>query len=250
MQLIGIRPGREGWTGGKAKKWKEVESVVQDLEWKHVSGVKAVRFFQQAKTVWWSSSHAFGGIAKYVETARKWWQLCPDHVCTFLVPDIKLSRFKHAEGYICSKRIPTFLIARRGDLVRTFGDSMLANQASCLSSGLTDSWLLIAAYFTDKKCPWVGEVSIRGRILSGKVVSTKMTRTVVIRREYLHYVPKYNRYEKRHKNLAAHCSPAFRVEVGDLVTVGAYYRDGWTKLKRKRGEEALALCSKASDARQ
>lgn len=36
----------------------------------------------------------------------------------------------------------------------------------------------------------------------------------------LHYVPKYNRYEKRHKNLAAHCSPAFRVEAGDIVTVG------------------------------
>ena len=29
-----------------------------------------------------------------------------------------------------------------------------------------------------------------------------MTRTVIIRREYLHYVPKYNRYERRHKNLA------------------------------------------------
>lgn len=36
----------------------------------------------------------------------------------------------------------------------------------------------------------------------------------------LHYIPKYNRYEKRHKNLAAHCSPAFRVELGDVVTVG------------------------------
>lgn len=29
-----------------------------------------------------------------------------------------------------------------------------------------------------------------------------------------------DRYEKRHKNLAAHVSPAFRVEVGDIVTVG------------------------------
>lgn len=29
-----------------------------------------------------------------------------------------------------------------------------------------------------------------------------------------------DRYEKRHRNLAAHVSPAFRVEVGDLVTVG------------------------------
>jgi small subunit ribosomal protein S11e len=63
-------------------------------------------------------------------------------------------------------------------------------------------------------------VSIRGRILTGTVVSTKMHRTLIIRREYLHYIPKYNRYEKRHKNLAAHVSPAFRVEEGDHVTVG------------------------------
>lgn len=47
-----------------------------------------------------------------------------------------------------------------------------------------------------------------------------MHRTLVIRREYLHFVPKYARYEKRHKNLAAHVSPAFRVEEGDTVTVG------------------------------
>lgn len=44
--------------------------------------------------------------------------------------------------------------------------------------------------------------------------------TLVIRREYLHFVPKYSRYEKRHKNLAAHVSPAFRVEPGDKVVVG------------------------------
>ncbi|KAJ3969462.1 phosphoprotein phosphatase PPZ [Lentinula raphanica] len=31
-----------------------------------------------------------------------------------------------------------------------------------------------------------------------------------------------DRYEKRHKNLAAHVSPAFRVELGDVVTVGAW----------------------------
>src|SRR5271170_5592694 len=72
----------------------------------------------------------------------------------------------------------------------------------------------------DKKCPFTGMVSIRGRILTGKVVSTKMHRTLIIRREYLHFVPKYARYEKRHKNLAAHVSPAFRVEEGDQVTVG------------------------------
>merc|ERR1712227_282656 len=58
----------------------------------------------------------------------------------------------------------------------------------------------IEANYIDKKCPFTGTVSIR--------------------REYLHYVPKYNRYEKRHKNLAAHVSPAFRVQEGDVVIVG------------------------------
>jgi small subunit ribosomal protein S11e len=76
------------------------------------------------------------------------------------------------------------------------------------------------AHITDKKCPFTGQISIRGRILSGIVVSTKMHRTVIIRRDYLHYVKKYNRYEKRHKNLAAHVSPCFRIKEGDYVTVG------------------------------
>ena len=47
-----------------------------------------------------------------------------------------------------------------------------------------------------------------------------MKNTIIIRRDYLHYIKKYNRFEKRHKNVAAHCSPAFRVKVGDIVTVG------------------------------
>jgi hypothetical protein len=46
--------------------------------------------------------------------------------------------------------------------------------------------------FLDKKCPFTGDISIRGRILTGKVVSTKMNRTVIIRRDYLHYIPKYS----------------------------------------------------------
>lgn len=78
----------------------------------------------------------------------------------------------------------------------------------------------IEGNYVDKKCPFTGNVSIRGRILKGLVVSTKMKRTVVIRRDYLHYIKKYRRFEKRHKNLAAHCSPAFAVKEGDIVTVG------------------------------
>lgn len=74
--------------------------------------------------------------------------------------------------------------------------------------------------FVDKKCPFTGSVSIRGRIMRGKVIKTHMKRTIVLRRDYLHFLPKYKRYEKRHKNIVAHVSPAFRVAVGDTVEVG------------------------------
>jgi len=74
--------------------------------------------------------------------------------------------------------------------------------------------------YIDKKCPFTGNVSIRGRILKGIVTSTKMTRTIVIRRDYLRFIRKYRRYEKRHKTVSAHCSPAFLVKEGDVVTVG------------------------------
>jgi hypothetical protein len=47
--------------------------------------------------------------------------------------------------------------------------------------------------YVDKKCPFTGNVSIRGRILKGIVISTKMKRTIVIRRDYLQYVKKYRR---------------------------------------------------------
>jgi small subunit ribosomal protein S11e len=74
--------------------------------------------------------------------------------------------------------------------------------------------------YVDKKCPFTGNVSIRGRILVGQVISTKMKRTVIVRRDYLHYIRKYRRFEKRHRNVAAHCSPAFSVKDGDIVTIG------------------------------
>ncbi|XP_071454858.1 small ribosomal subunit protein uS17 isoform X3 [Hetaerina americana] len=79
----------------------------------------------------------------------------------------------------------------------------------------------IEGTYIDKKCPFTGNVSIRGRILTGVVQKMKMQRTIVIRRDYLHYIRKYNRFEKRHRNMSVHLSPAFRdVQIGDVVTIG------------------------------
>ncbi|KAL4588575.1 hypothetical protein LXL04_001467 [Taraxacum kok-saghyz] len=78
----------------------------------------------------------------------------------------------------------------------------------------------IEGTYIDKKCPFTGDVSIRGRILSGTCNSAKMVRTIIVRRDYFHFVKKYQRYEKRHSNTPAHVSPCFRVKEGDRVTIG------------------------------
>ncbi len=84
----------------------------------------------------------------------------------------------------------------------------------------TPSEAILGSY-VDQKCPFTGNVSIRGRIIKGIVISTKMKKTVIVRRDYLHYIKKYSRYQKRHTNIPAHCSPAFkRIKTGDIVTIG------------------------------
>merc|ERR1719359_1162946 len=74
--------------------------------------------------------------------------------------------------------------------------------------------------FVDKKCPFTSKVSIRGRIFKAMCMSAKMTRTIVVRKHYLHYIKKYNRFEKRHRNVPVHCTPAFDVKEGDIITAG------------------------------
>jgi small subunit ribosomal protein S11e len=102
----------------------------------------------------------------------------------------------------------------------------------------------IEGTYIDKKCPFTGTVSIRGRIIAGTCHSAKMNRTIIVRRNYLHFVKKYQRqvnnygfylcffsfffpisdlgcrYEKRHSNIPAHVSPCFRVKEGDHVIIG------------------------------
>ncbi|KAJ3276549.1 30S ribosomal protein S11, chloroplastic [Terramyces sp. JEL0728] len=102
------------------------------------------------------------------------------------------------------------------------GKSKIARWSNEIGLGFKTPKEAVEGTYIDKKCPFTSSsVSIRGRILTGVVVSNKMKRTIIIRREYLHFIKKYNRYEKRHKNLAAHISPCFiGVVPGDQVTVG------------------------------
>lgn len=97
----------------------------------------------------------------------------------------------------------------------------IANLIQTLVLGFKTPQSAIEGSYVDKKCPFTSSTCIRGRVFKGVVLGAKMTRTVTLRRDYLHYIKKYNRFEKRHHNLPAHLSPAFpRVRTGDVVTVG------------------------------
>ena len=71
----------------------------------------------------------------------------------------------------------------------------------------------------DANCPFHGTLPVRGQVITGKVVSDRMMGTVVVARNYLHYVRKYKRYEKRSSKLHAHNPPCIGAKVGDMVKI-------------------------------
>ncbi|XP_043849771.1 40S ribosomal protein S11-like [Dromiciops gliroides] len=79
---------------------------------------------------------------------------------------------------------------------------------------------VIEGTYIDKECPFTGNVSIRGRILSAVVTKMKMQRTIIIHRDYLCYIRKYNQFKKHHKNMFAPFTLLLDIQIGDVVTVG------------------------------
>lgn len=71
----------------------------------------------------------------------------------------------------------------------------------------------------DSNCPFHGELPVRGRIFEGIVVSAKMEKTVVVKHDYLHYVPKYLKYERRYSRISSHNPPCIDAEEGDKVKI-------------------------------
>jgi small subunit ribosomal protein S17 len=72
---------------------------------------------------------------------------------------------------------------------------------------------------TDEHCPFHGKLSVRGQILEGVVVSTEMQRTAVVEREYLRYLQKFERFEKRTRRMNVHAPPCLSLSIGDRVTI-------------------------------
>lgn len=71
----------------------------------------------------------------------------------------------------------------------------------------------------DRNCPFHGELPVRGHVFDGIVVSAKMDKTVVVKRDYLLYVPKFMKYERRHSRISSHNPPCIDAKEGDKVMI-------------------------------
>ena len=71
----------------------------------------------------------------------------------------------------------------------------------------------------DAHCPFHGNLTVRGHIMEGIVVSTMMHKTIVFQSDFLSLIKKYARYERRRSKKLAHLPSCIEVKVGDTVKV-------------------------------
>lgn len=80
-----------------------------------------------------------------------------------------------------------------------------------------------------------GSLRVRGMVITGKVVSTKMKKSVVVERDLLRPVSKYKRRAKIKSKLHAHLPECIKTDLGDEVEIGQTRKlsktKGWVVLK-------------------
>jgi len=72
---------------------------------------------------------------------------------------------------------------------------------------------------TDKKCPVHGEISVRGNVFTGTVISAKPSKTVIVERPIVKFVPKYERYAKSKSRITAHNPECLNAKEDDVVKI-------------------------------
>ena len=71
----------------------------------------------------------------------------------------------------------------------------------------------------DPKCPFHGNLPVRGAVIEGIVSSAKMMGTVVVKRERRVFVPKYERFKRVTHKYSAHNPPCLSAKEEDKVTI-------------------------------
>ena len=71
----------------------------------------------------------------------------------------------------------------------------------------------------DILCPFHGRLSVRGKLLSGIVVSARANNMIVVSREFPHQVAKYQRYERSRSRVHAYLPECIEATEGDEITI-------------------------------
>ncbi len=72
---------------------------------------------------------------------------------------------------------------------------------------------------SDVNCPFHGNLSVRGRTFTGKVISSRMSKTVNVEWDRRIYIPKYERYLKKRTRVKAHNPDCISAKEGDMVRI-------------------------------
>ncbi len=71
----------------------------------------------------------------------------------------------------------------------------------------------------DKKCPFHGNLKLRGRTFTGNISKTDVNRSASVEFPHFYYLPKYERYEKRLTRIKVHNPPCINAKIGDHVKI-------------------------------
>ena len=87
----------------------------------------------------------------------------------------------------------------------------------------------------DVNCFQHGSIKTRGAITEGLVVSDKGRRTVIVEREMVRFVPKYERYLRSRSRIPAHNPDCIRAKAGNIVKLAECRKisktKAWTVIK-------------------
>lgn len=72
----------------------------------------------------------------------------------------------------------------------------------------------------DPACPFHGALSVRGKVVEGRVVNDANSVTVTIEREILVLDRKYKRYFRKFSKISAHKTPCIEAKTGDRIRIG------------------------------
>ena len=71
----------------------------------------------------------------------------------------------------------------------------------------------------EKELPKIEGIIPRGEMLTGRVVSDKMKKTVIVERDITKYFPKYKKYARARSRIVAHNPSSIDAKMGDMVTI-------------------------------